>query len=60
MELIRQVKENLDITVYGLGGINEENANEVIKNGADGICIMSGFMKCENPKKYVERIRRSM
>ncbi|MBQ3782033.1 MAG: thiamine phosphate synthase [Lachnospiraceae bacterium] len=60
VELIRQVKENLDITVYGLGGINEENANEVIKNGADGICIMSGFMKCENPKNYVERIRRSM
>ena len=58
--LIKDVKEKMDICIYGLGGINEKNASDVIKAGADGICIMSGFMKCDDPKSYVEKIRSSI
>lgn len=42
---IADVTKAVDIPVYGLGGINEENAESVINAGAAGICIMSGFMR---------------
>lgn len=42
---IGDVTKAVDILVYGLGGISEENAESVINAGAAGICIMSGFMR---------------
>lgn len=45
-ELIRETKALLDIPVYALGGITDEDAvRSCIEAGADGICMMSGYMK---------------
>lgn len=32
------------VPVYGIGGVDAGNAPEVMKAGASGVCIMSGFM----------------
>lgn len=32
------------VPVFGIGGINAENAPAVVEAGAAGVCIMSGFM----------------
>ena len=32
------------VPVFGIGGINAENALSVVESGAAGVCIMSGFM----------------
>lgn len=32
------------IPVFGIGGINAQNAPAVVEAGASGVCIMSGFM----------------
>lgn len=45
LSLIRNVKRAVNIDVYALGGINKDNIKECIEYGADGVCIMSGFMK---------------
>lgn len=42
---LRQVCENVEIPVFGIGGMSIDKMNEVIKCGAAGMCIMSGFMK---------------
>jgi thiamine-phosphate pyrophosphorylase len=31
--------------IYAIGGINKDNLNTVLKHGAAGACMMSGFMK---------------
>lgn len=46
-----------DIPIIGLGGIDEENAHDVIAHGADGVALMSGFMRCDDPKTLVHRLR---
>lgn len=43
----------VNIPVYAIGGILPVNAQKVINAGADGICIMSGLMTCENPRVFV-------
>ena len=44
LEFLRVVCNSVNIPVYALGGLNDGNADECIKCGAAGICMMSGFM----------------
>ncbi len=43
LEFLREVT-SLNITVYALGGINKDNIDKCIEAGADGVCLMSGYM----------------
>lgn len=45
LDFLRGICKRVNIDVYGIGGINRNNANDVIKAGAKGICIMSGYFK---------------
>lgn len=40
-----KVCEAVTIPVYGIGGITEENAGDVMRCGAAGYCVMSGVMR---------------
>ena len=42
---LSEVADAVQIPVYALGGINEDNAEECIRAGAAGVCMMSGYMK---------------
>ncbi len=46
--------------VVGIGGINEENAGEIISCGADGIAVVSAIMDSDNPKEAAETLMRKM
>lgn len=47
-DFVRQVCAEVTVPVYAIGGISEENAKEVRKAGASGVCQMSGVMKKED------------
>ncbi|WP_242875450.1 thiamine phosphate synthase [Anaerobium acetethylicum] len=44
---LEELCRNVDLPVYAIGGINRENAGLAVKAGADGVCIMSGFMNMD-------------
>ncbi|MEE0843391.1 MAG: hypothetical protein U0L75_03585 [Ruminococcus sp.] len=46
--------------VYALGGITARNIAELMRSGADGACIMSGFMKSENPEILMEELHNAI
>lgn len=54
---LKSVIDDVDIPVYAIGGIDSENVHEVIKLGAQGVCIMSGLMKCDDVHEYFEGFR---
>lgn len=60
LDFLKQVCNAIKIPVYAIGGINADNINLVAKAGADGACIMSGFMTCENPAEYMEKLRKGV
>lgn len=45
LNFLNQVCGSVNIPVYAIGGINNENIELVINEGAAGVCMMSGFMK---------------
>lgn len=44
LEFIQKVSGGIHIPVYGIGGICQKNAEAVVQAGAEGVCVMSGFM----------------
>ncbi|MBQ6212538.1 MAG: thiamine phosphate synthase [Ruminococcus sp.] len=50
LDFLHSVCESVKIPVYAIGGIAPENFGQVIEAGASGACVMSGFMKCTEPK----------
>ena len=59
-EFLREICESVNIDVYALGGFSARNIAEVMRSGADGACIMSGFMKAEDPEKFMEDLRHAI
>ena len=58
LEFLKQVCESVKIPVYAIGGIDPQNIAQIVQAGADGACIMSGFMTCENPAEFIEDLRK--
>jgi thiamine-phosphate pyrophosphorylase len=44
LNFLSDVCNNVSIPVYAIGGINQSNMKAVQNAGANGVCIMSGFM----------------
>ena len=44
LESLQTICSSVKIPVYGIGGIDEMNADSVLKAGASGVCIRSAFM----------------
>ena len=57
---IAKIKERINIPVIALGGINENNVNKVLKNGADGIAAISAILLSNSPKQTVTKIYREI
>ncbi len=58
IDFLKQVCNSVEIPVYAIGGIDPENIDRIAKAGADGACVMSGFMTCEDPAGFVKDLRR--
>lgn len=58
-DFLQNVCDSVDIPVYAIGGISAENIKKVLDSGADGACIMSGLMTCENVENYMKKIKKA-
>jgi thiamine-phosphate pyrophosphorylase len=47
---INKIKRRVNIPVIALGGINEDNIEEVLENGADGIAVISTILLSKNSR----------
>lgn len=45
LQFLADVCDSVDIDVYAIGGISENNTKQCIGRGAKGVCMMSGFMR---------------
>lgn len=57
VEWIRQLKQlEPDTAIVGIGGINPENAAEVIEAGADGVAVVSAITESEDIGETVKSL----
>ena len=45
LNFIKELSSVLNITIFAIGGINQENSHLAINSGAFGVCMMSSLMK---------------
>ena len=56
LETLKRIKNAVSHPVVAIGGIKKETAGEVIRAGADAICVSSAVGLAENPKSAVEEL----
>ncbi len=52
-----KIKKSVTIPIIGIGGIGEDNASEVISNGADGIAVISAIVAAKDPEDAAVRLK---
>jgi thiamine-phosphate diphosphorylase len=57
-DFLKKVCSCVTIPVFAIGGINHNNFNSVLNCGANGICLMSQLMKCDNPAEVIDCYRK--
>ena len=58
LDFLRDVCGSVDIPVYAIGGISPDNIGSVRECGAAGACVMSGFMRCNDPSAFISEFDR--
>lgn len=53
LDFLGNVCGSVGLPVYAIGGIDRDNIGSVMKVGAAGACIMSGFMRCADVDNFV-------
>jgi thiamine-phosphate pyrophosphorylase len=49
LEGLREISKRVEIPLVGIGGLNKSNAAEVIRNGADGVAVVSAIVAADDP-----------
>lgn len=64
---LREIKKAVNLPVVAIGGINEDNLEEVLKAGADGVAIISAVVfapditqACRKLKNKIEYIKKRL
>ncbi len=51
LEGLREIRKAVNIPLVGIGGLNRSNAAEAIRNGADGIAVVSAIVSADDSEK---------
>jgi thiamine-phosphate pyrophosphorylase len=49
LEGLREIRRRVKIPLVGIGGLNQSNAAEVIRHGADGVAVVSAIVAADDP-----------
>jgi thiamine-phosphate pyrophosphorylase len=58
IEMIREVKKHVRLPLVAIGGINLQNAAQIIAAGADCICAISAVVAKKNVKQEIEKFQK--
>jgi len=58
LEYVRYAADNVDITWFAIGGINEANAAEVSANGAGRMAICSAVISAPDVSQAARNLKR--
>lgn len=54
---LQNIKHVCNKPIVCIGGINRENTTDIIKNGADGIAVISAISKAKDPEKETKILK---
>ena len=57
---LRAIREAVNIPLVGIGGLNLENSADVIRNGGDGIAVVSAIVAADDPEAAARNLRQTI
>jgi thiamine-phosphate pyrophosphorylase len=58
LETVKKARKMVEIPIFASGGINLENAKEVLEAGADGIAVISAIQRASSPEEAAREFRK--
>lgn len=56
LEMVKAIKKESNLPLVAIGGINQDNAREVLAAGADSVAMISALMQTDSPREETRRI----
>lgn len=60
LEYVKWATENIDIPAFAIGGIDDNNVNEVLKTGAKRIAVVRAIINSKSPEKSAEFFKKEL
>ena len=57
LEGLRHIRDAVNLPLVGIGGLNPDNAGDVIRNGADGVAVVSAIVAADDPEQAARNLR---
>ena len=58
LEGLRAIRRAVRLPLVGIGGLNTENAADVIRNGADGVAVVSAIVAADDPATAASDLKK--
>ena len=55
---LQEIRNRVNIPLVGIGGLNKSNAAEAIRNGADGIAVVSAIVSADDPAAAAMKLKQ--
>lgn len=57
LEGLREIRKAVRLPLVGIGGLNRDNAAEVVRSGADGIAVVSAIVAADDPELAARELK---
>jgi len=57
LEGLQEIRKAVGLPLVGIGGLNKDNATEVIRNGADGLAVVSAIVAADDPEAAARELK---
>lgn len=58
MEGLKEIRKAVNLPLVGIGGLNRDNAAEVIRSGADGVAVVSAIVAADDPETAARELKK--
>lgn len=60
LDLVRRTRPQVGLPLLGIGGINADNAGQVVEAGADGVAVITALTMAPDPREAARRLWRAV
>ena len=60
LNTIRELRDQTELPIVAIGGINAENVKSVVDSGADSVCVVSAITMATDPELETQKIIKNM
>jgi thiamine-phosphate pyrophosphorylase len=57
LEGLREIRKAVKLPLVGIGGLTRENSGDVIRNGANGVAVVSAIVAADDPEAAAKVLR---